>query len=118
MTLSSDSQFLHEDNAALIFSPLKFRHLEVKNRLLRSSISGTFDDYNGHGTQARLNWEEKFARGGIGAIISSFVPVTPRGRILPRYAMIDDDDKIPFWREVGKRIHAFDCKFLMQLSHS
>jgi 2,4-dienoyl-CoA reductase-like NADH-dependent reductase (Old Yellow Enzyme family) len=118
MTLSSDTQFLHEDNAALIFSPLKFRHIEVKNRLLRSSISGTFDDYNGHGTQARLNWEEKFARGGIGAIISSFVPVTPRGRILPRYAMIDDDNKIPFWREVGKRIHNYDCKFLMQLSHS
>jgi 2,4-dienoyl-CoA reductase-like NADH-dependent reductase (Old Yellow Enzyme family) len=118
MGSSPDTQFLHEDNAAVIFSPLKFRRLVVKNRLLRSSISGTFDDYNGHGTNARLNWEEKFARGGIGAIISSFVPVTPRGRILPRYAMIDDDDKIPFWRQAGKRVHAHNCHYLMQLSHS
>ncbi|ARN80253.1 NADH:flavin oxidoreductase [Methylocystis bryophila] len=118
MSLPANEQFLHEDNAALIFSPLRFRKLQVKNRLLRSSISGTFDDYNGQGTNARLNWEEKFAKGGIGAIISSYVPVAVRGRILTRYAMIDDDDKIPFWREVGKRIHAYDCRFIMQLSHS
>ena len=32
--------------------------------------------------------------------------------------MIDDDDKIPFWREVGKRVHDHDCRFMMQLSHS
>ena len=62
-----------------------------------------FDEYNGYGGHTRLNWEEKFAKGGIGCIISSFTPVSVRGRILVRYAMIDDDDKIPFWREVGKR---------------
>ena len=60
-----------------------------------------FDDYNGHGSHTRINWEERFARGGVGAIISSFVPVTVRGRILTRYAMIDHDDKIPFWHAVG-----------------
>ena len=32
--------------------------------------------------------------------------------------MIDDDDKIPFWCEVGKRVHDYDCRFIMQLSHS
>ncbi len=113
-----DSQFTHADNATLIFNELKFRSLTVKNRLFRSNISGQFDDYNGHGGNARLNWEEKFARGGIGCIISSFTPVSVRGRILVRYAMIDDDDKIPFWREVGHRVHSHDCRFIMQLSHS
>src|SRR4249920_2234877 len=107
----------HEENRATIFRPLQFRNLEVKNRLFRSSISGTFDDYNGNGGNARLNWEEKFARGGIGAIISSFVPVSVRGRIMTRYAMIDADDKIDFWRAVGERVHRHDCKFIMQLSH-
>ncbi|GGF63672.1 hypothetical protein GCM10007301_24340 [Azorhizobium oxalatiphilum] len=113
-----DRNLSHGDNAKLIFSPLTFRRLSVKNRLFRSNISGMFDEYNGHGGHARLNWEEKFARGGIGCIISSFVPVSVRGRILVRYAMVDDDDKIPFWRAVGERVHAHDCKFLMQLSHS
>jgi 2,4-dienoyl-CoA reductase (NADPH2) len=104
-------------NKDVIFQPLKFRNLTVKNRLFRSSISGRWDNYNGSGTLARINWETKFARGGIGAIISSFVPVHIRGRILPNYAMIDNDDKIPFWRELGKRVHEHDCKFIMQLSH-
>jgi 2,4-dienoyl-CoA reductase-like NADH-dependent reductase (Old Yellow Enzyme family) len=100
-----------------IFQPLEFRNLTVKNRLFRSNISGRFDNYDGSGNQARINWETKFARGGVGAIISSFVPVHVRGRIVPNYAMIDHDDKIPFWRAVGKAVHAHDCKFILQLSH-
>jgi 2,4-dienoyl-CoA reductase (NADPH2) len=105
-------------NSDILFQPLRFRNLTVNNRLFRSSISGRWDNYNGSGTQTRINWEEKFARGGIGAIISSFVPVHVRGRILPNYAMIDHDDKIPFWRKVGERVHQYDCKFILQLSHS
>ena len=101
-----------------IFQPLTFPHLTVKNRLFRSSISGRFDNYDGSGNQARINWEEKFARGGVGAIISSFTPVHIRGRILPNYAMIDDDNKIPFWSRVAKKAHEYDCKFITQLSHS
>src|ERR1044072_1320908 len=116
--MDPDTQFSHEDDVDIIFNTIKFRQLEVKNRLFSSNISGMFDDYNGHGAHARLNWEEKFARGGVGCIISSFTPVSVRGRILVRYAMIDKDDKIPFWREVGKRVHQHDCRFLMQLSHS
>src|ERR1044071_7593336 len=102
----------------VIFPPLKFRNLTGKNPLFRSSISGRWDNYNGSGSLARINWETKFARGGIGAIITSFVPVHIRGRIMPNYAMIDNDDKIPFWREVGRHVHEYDCRFIVQLSHS
>ena len=101
-----------------IFKDLVFRNLTVKNRVFRSNISGRFDNYDGSGSPVRINWETKFARGGVGAIISSFVPVNVRGRIIPGYAMIDDDDKIPFWRAVGEAVHAHDCKFILQLSHS
>src|SRR5215813_6512613 len=101
-----------------IFQPIKFRHLEVKNRIFRSSISGRFDNEDGSGTQTRVNWEEKFARGGVGAIITSFVPVTMGGRIMANYATIHSDDFIPFWRRVGEVVHGHDCKFIVQLSHS
>src|SRR5207253_4518418 len=100
-----------------IFQPLKFRNLTVKNRVFRSNVSGRFDNYDGSGNQARINWELKFARGGVGAIISSFVPVQMRGRIVPNYATIDRDERIPFWRELGKRVHEHDCKYILQLSH-
>jgi 2,4-dienoyl-CoA reductase (NADPH2) len=101
----------------VIFEPLSFRNLTVKNRVFRSNISGRFDNYDGSGTQTRINWELKFARGGVGAIISSFVPVHPRGRIIPNYATVVSDDCIPFWRALGAAVHEHDCKYLMQLSH-
>jgi 2,4-dienoyl-CoA reductase-like NADH-dependent reductase (Old Yellow Enzyme family) len=102
----------------IIFTPLTFRNLTVKNRIFRSNISGRFDNYDGSGNQARINWEVKFAKGGVGAIISSFVPVHLRGRIVPNYAMIDDDSRIPFWRALGRAVHEHDCKYILQLSHS
>jgi 2,4-dienoyl-CoA reductase-like NADH-dependent reductase (Old Yellow Enzyme family) len=103
--------------ADVLFEPLAFRNLIVKNRIFRSNIAGRFDNYDGTGTQTRINWEVKFAKGGVGAIISSFVPVHPRGRIIPNYATIHDDDRIPFWRAVGQAVHQHECKFILQLSH-
>jgi 2,4-dienoyl-CoA reductase-like NADH-dependent reductase (Old Yellow Enzyme family) len=101
-----------------IFEPLLFRNLTVKNRILRSNVSGRFDNYDGSGNQARINWETMFAKGGVGAIISSFVPVTIRGRIVPNYATIDRDERVPFWRALGNAVHEHDCRFIMQLSHA
>jgi len=101
----------------VLFQPLKFKNLEVKNRIFRSNIAGRLDNYDGSGNQARINWEVKFAKGGVGAIISSFVPVLIRGRIMPNYATIDKDERIPFWRKVGEAVHQHDCKYILQLSH-
>jgi 2,4-dienoyl-CoA reductase-like NADH-dependent reductase (Old Yellow Enzyme family) len=101
-----------------LFSPLKFRNLTVKNRAFRSNVAGRFDNYDGSGNQARINWELKFARGGVGAIISSFVPVAMRGRIMPNYATIDRDACIPFWKKLVEQVHGeSDCKYIVQLSH-
>jgi 2,4-dienoyl-CoA reductase-like NADH-dependent reductase (Old Yellow Enzyme family) len=101
-----------------IFSPLRFRNLDVSNRIFRSSISGRFDDYDGSGTETRINWEERFARGGVGAIISAWCGVDRRGQIVPGYASIDSDARIPFWRELAKRVHDHGCKYILQLAHA
>jgi 2,4-dienoyl-CoA reductase-like NADH-dependent reductase (Old Yellow Enzyme family) len=105
-------------NQDIIFTPLRFRNLEVKNRIFRSSISGRFDNEDGSLTQTRINWECKFAKGGVGAIISSYVPVLMEGRIIAGYATVHRDEFIPHWQKLGEAIHSFDCKFIMQLSHS
>jgi 2,4-dienoyl-CoA reductase-like NADH-dependent reductase (Old Yellow Enzyme family) len=109
-----------EDGGAwpAIFQPLRFRNLEVKNRLFRSSISGRFDNYDGSGTEVRIDWDVKFARGGIGAVISSNTPVHPRGLIVPNYAHLDTDDKVPFWRELGKRVRDAGAAYIVQLAFS
>ncbi len=104
--------------AETIFQPLRFRHLEAPNRLFRSSISGRFDNYDGSGTRVRLDWDVKFARGGIGTIISSNTPVHPRGLIVPNYAHLDTDDKVPFWSELGRRVREHGAKYVVQLAFS
>ena len=104
-------------SAGTIFEPLRFRNLEVKNRIFRSNVAGRFDHYDGRGTQTRINWELKFARGGVGAILSSWTAVDERGKIVPSFAGIERDERIPFWRELGERVHEHDCRFVLQLAH-
>ena len=101
-----------------IFEPLRFRNLTVKNRVFRSNIAGRLDNYDGSGNRARINWELKFARGGVGAILSAHAPVTRQGRIVTNFACIDSDARVPFWRELAARVHEHDCRYILQLSHA
>lgn len=101
-----------------VLSPLKMRNLEVKNRVMRSSISGRFDQEDGRPTQTRLNWETLYAEGGVGAIITSYVPVLLSGRIIAGYATIHDDALIEPWSAIARAVHQHGTKLIMQLSHS
>ena len=42
----------------------------------------------------------------------------PRGLIVPNYAHIDTDETIPFWRELVRRVHEHDCRYIVQLAFS
>lgn len=101
----------------IIFEPLQFRNLTVKNRIFRSNTYGNFDRFESAGLSARLKWEEKFARGGVGAILSSVVPIHPEGSIMLTAATVESDEKIPFWQQVSQTVHAYDCKYIVQLSY-
>ena len=104
--------------ARAIFEPLALGPLAVRNRILRSSVAGRFDNYDGSGTPVRVNWDLRFARGGVGAIISSNAPIHARGSIVPGYAHIDSDESIPFWRELGKRVREAGCPYIVQIVHA
>ena len=85
--------------------------------MLRSNVAGRFDNYDGSGTRTRINWEVRFARAGVGAIVSAWSGVDRRGMVVPGFASIDRDDRIPFWRELGRQVHEQGCKYIVQLAH-
>ena len=86
--------------------------------MLRSNVAGRFDNYDGSGTRTRINWEVRFARAGVGAIVSAWSGVDRRGMVVPGFASIESDDRIPFWRELGRRVHEHACKYILQLAHA
>ena len=102
----------------IIFEPLRFRNLTVKNRIFRSNIAGRFDNYDGSGNQARINWEEKFAKGGVGAILSSFVPVLSEDVSFPITPPLIAMTVFLFGAKSATKCIEYDCRFIMQLSHS
>jgi 2,4-dienoyl-CoA reductase (NADPH2) len=101
-----------------IFRPLTINGLTLKNRVVRSSLGGRIDYYDGSMSDARIAWERRFARGGVAAIISSNSGIRADGVAVPGYATIDDDRTIPSWRRLVAEVHRYDCRYIIQLHFS
>lgn len=101
-----------------IFRPLTINGLTLKNRIVRSSLGGRIDYYDGSMSEARIAWDSRFASGGVAAIISSNSGIRTDGVAVPGYATIDDDRTIPSWRRLVDAVHRFDCRYIIQLHFS
>jgi 2,4-dienoyl-CoA reductase-like NADH-dependent reductase (Old Yellow Enzyme family) len=101
-----------------IFRPLTINGVTFKNRVVRSSLGGRVDYYNGSMSEARIAWDRRFARGGVAAIISSNSGIRADGVAVPGYATIDDDRTIPSWRRLVGEVHRHDCRYIIQLHFS
>ena len=101
-----------------IFQPLTINGLTLKNRVVRSSIGGRVDYYDGSMSEARIAWDRRFALGGVSAIISSNVGIRTDGIAVPGYASIDNDRTIPSWRRLIEEVHRHDCRYIIQLHFS
>ncbi len=101
-----------------LFEPLRINGLTLKNRIVRSSLGGRVDYYDGSMAEARLAWDTRFARGGVAAIISSNAGIRADGIAVPGYASIDHDGTIPSWRALVDEMHTYDCRYIIQLHFS
>jgi 2,4-dienoyl-CoA reductase-like NADH-dependent reductase (Old Yellow Enzyme family) len=101
-----------------IFRPLTINGLTLKNRVVRSSLGGRVDYYDGSMSEARIAWERRFARGGVAAIVSSNSGIRADGAAVPGYATIDHDRTIPSWRRLVREVHQYDCRYIIQLHFS
>jgi 2,4-dienoyl-CoA reductase-like NADH-dependent reductase (Old Yellow Enzyme family) len=91
-------------------SPLQFRNLELKNRVIRAGYSPTQDDTVGRFIAAAcFDWELKFAEAGVGAIISPRAVVRPAG--LPSELPAIH----PCWQEHVGQVHARGCPYIIRI---
>ena len=104
--------------ADIIFEPLTFRNLTVKNRIFRSNISGPLRQLRRlRQPGAHQLGSEVRARRRRRHHLVVRAGADPRAASSRTTRRSTRDERIPFWRAVGKAVHEHDCRFILQLSH-
>ncbi len=104
-----------------LFSPTKIKHLEIRNRFVRSATHVGTSFKNGYPYSNIEKIYEDLAKGGIGLIITGQAIVRDcisdmNVDILP-YSCIDDDCYIVPWTNIINKVHNEGSKIAMQISH-
>lgn len=111
-----------------IFSPLRIRQLELRNRLFVPPHGVTFLPGHGGGIDRVIDYHVERAKGGVGLVIMSnyvrpaswdrmgswggTLPLTPLGGL----NLVSDDALIPHYARLAKGIRAEGASFFIQLN--
>lgn len=100
-----------------IFSPLRLRSLELRNRLMRSATAERLCDEAGLPDPRQAQLYGKLARGGIGLIVTGHAYVHARGRCHPEMLAADRDEAIGPLRELARAAHGGGAAIALQINH-
>lgn len=103
---------------SVLFSTVRIRSLELKNRFVRSATYDGMADRKGMVTDDQLTLYTNLARGGVGLIISGIAYVLRNGRISPTQNSIVDDEAIPGLKRLVNEVHNYGCRIALQLFHA
>ena len=99
----------------MLFEPFKLKTIELKNRILRSSMGGKTCYYGGAVSPAWQKFDTRFAERGVAAIISATVSVDDRRWAPLQYPKISDDRFIGPIQAGVRAVQALDCRYIMQI---
>jgi 2,4-dienoyl-CoA reductase-like NADH-dependent reductase (Old Yellow Enzyme family) len=100
-----------------LFTPVRFRGLEVRNRAWISPMC-QYSSVDGLPNQWHLVHLGSFARGGAGLVFTEAAAVRPEGRISPQDAGIWNDEQLAAWAGIVEFLHGQGAKAGIQLAHS
>lgn len=101
-----------------LFSSIKFRNLELKNRLVMAPMC-MYSAKNGVVNDFHLVHYATRAFGGVGLIIAEATGVVPEGRITHKCAGIWNDEQALAWKKIVDFIHQnSESKIGIQLAHA
>ncbi len=101
-----------------LFSEGKIGSLTLKNRLVVPGMGTTLLQYDGHMTDAFIDYWVERAKGGYGLLITEYNGVNPQGSANPMELMISDDSYIPGLQKLTEAVHAYGAKMFTQLHHA
>lgn len=100
-----------------LFSPLRVKGLELKNRLVMPPMGTRYGSYHCQVTERLRSYYAERAKGGIGLVIVQFTFVSPEGRNGPYTTGLSDDSFILGYRQLVADVHAAGAKVAIQLAH-
>ncbi|MEQ1746987.1 MAG: NADH:flavin oxidoreductase [Saprospiraceae bacterium] len=99
----------------MIFEPFQIRHLQFKNRIVRSSIGGRTASWDGTVTSAFKNFETRFAKNEVSAIITATIGVEEKRASPMQYPLLSHDKFVKPLAEVVRAVQQHDCRYIVQI---
>ena len=100
-----------------LFSPLRVGSVTVPNRVVFSAHLTNLAEHNRPGPSLLAYYEER-ARGGVGLIITEEQSVHPTDRAYERLIDAFEEDVVPGYRELTRRVHGYGVPILAQINHN
>ncbi|HEX8455453.1 MAG TPA: NADH:flavin oxidoreductase/NADH oxidase [Longimicrobium sp.] len=105
------------DTNARLFSPLRLREVEFRNRIGVSPMC-QYSSEDGFANDWHFVHLGAFATGGAGLVMTEANAVVPEGRISPRDLGIWKDEHVPALRRITEFVHAHGAIAGTQLAHA
>lgn len=104
---------------SILFSPMKIRDVEVKNRIWISPMCMySCENQDGEVNDFHLVHLGSRALGGAGLVIAEATAVSPEGRITPWCTGIWNDEQVEAWKQVTTFIRNCGSTSVIQLAHA
>jgi hypothetical protein len=98
-----------------LFEPFTINGVQFRNRVLRSSLGGRTSYYDGTVSLAFISFENRFAKGGVGGIITATISVNPRRMSPLEYPALHDDRYIAGLSQAARAVQAYGCRYIIQI---
>lgn len=100
-----------------LFSPLRIRGVEVRNRVVFQPHFNALGDVHGMPTEDLTAYLEERAWGGAGLIVDGSMATMPEGQMSRKYVAAWDPRAVPLNRRTTDAVHAHGSTIFAQLNH-